>query len=63
MADDGASKEIAKERPAGYPKSNIDNLIGLIRGRYDKNYCSSINRVRTSWLTDLIAQSHGLGWY
>jgi hypothetical protein len=89
----GASKEIPKERPAGYPKSNIDNLIGLIRGTYDKNFCSSINGVRTSWLTDLIvatgpkggtvdadeflqkegysredvkdliAQSHGLGWY
>lgn len=50
----GSSREIPADRPEGYPKSNIDNLIGLIRGTYDKNYCSSINGVRTSWLTNCI---------
>jgi predicted dehydrogenase len=53
-AGGGASREIPKERPEGYPRSNIDNLLGLIRGTYDKNYCSSINGVRTSWLTNCI---------
>jgi len=50
----GSTQELPKERPAGYPKSNIDNLIGLIRGTYDKNFCSSINGVRTSWLTNCV---------
>ena len=50
----GSTQKIPKERPEGYPRSNIDNLVGLIRGTYDKNYCSSINGVRTSWLTNCI---------
>jgi predicted dehydrogenase len=50
----GDSQELPRELPDGYPRSNIDNLIGLIRGTYDKNYCSSINGVRTSWLTNCI---------
>ncbi len=52
--DGGEARDLPKELPDGYPKSNIDNLIGLIRGNYDKNFCSSINGVRTSWLTNCI---------
>lgn len=51
---DGRTTEIQPELPAGYPASNIDNLIGLIRGEYKTNYTSAINGVRTSWLTDSI---------
>lgn len=53
-AGGGAAQEIEPKLPDNYPKSNIDNMIGLIRGQYDKNWCSSINGVRTSWLTNCI---------
>jgi len=51
---DGTVRELPQEVPEGYPKSNIDNLIGLIRGTYSVNYTSAVNGMRTSWLTNCI---------
>lgn len=50
-------QELPQERPEGYPKSNIDNLIGLIKGDYKVNYASGINGIRTSLLTNSIILS------
>ena len=47
-------EELPFSRPEGYPRSNIDNLVGLIKGKYDKNYVSGINGIRTSLLTNSI---------
>jgi predicted dehydrogenase len=58
----GEEQEIDLERPDGYPQSNIDNLIGLIRDQYETNYTSSINGIRTSWLTNsILATGKGEG--
>ncbi|MGQ9524546.1 MAG: Gfo/Idh/MocA family protein [Armatimonadota bacterium] len=46
--------ELPQELPEGYPKSNIDNLVGLIRGAYSVNYTSAVNGLRTSWLTNCV---------
>lgn len=46
--------ELPISRPDGYPKSNIDNLVGLVKGEYDTNYASGINGIRTSLLTNCI---------
>jgi predicted dehydrogenase len=53
----GEPKEVPQERPEGFPHSNIDNLVGLIKGQYQINYTSAINGVRTSWLTNSILQT------
>ena len=50
-------KEMPLERPEGYPRSNIDNLVGLVKGEYNANYASGINGIRTSWLTNSIILS------
>ncbi len=50
-------EEIPLSRPEGYPRSNIDNLVGLIKGEYDTNYASGINGIRTSLLTNAIILS------
>lgn len=50
-------KELPLSRPEDYPRSNIDNLVGLIKGTYDKNYVSGINGIRTSLLTNSIILS------
>ncbi len=47
-------EELPLSRPEDYPRSNIDNLVGLIKGKYDTNYASGINGVRTSLLTNSI---------
>jgi len=47
-------QEILLTRPEGYPKSNIDNLVGLVKGEYEVNYASGINGIRTSLLTNSI---------
>ena len=47
-------EEIPLSRPEGYPRSNIDNLVGLIKGDYKVNYVSGINGIRTSLLTNSI---------
>lgn len=47
-------EEIPVSRPEGYPRSNIDNLVGLIKGKYKTNYVSGINGIRTSLLTNSI---------
>lgn len=51
---DGTVRELPQELPEGYPKSNIDNLVGLIRGTYSVNYTSAVNGLRTSWLTNCV---------
>ena len=50
-------QELPLEKPEDYPKSNIDNLIGLIKGEYKVNYASGINGIRTSLLTNAIIMS------
>ncbi len=47
-------EEIPLSRPEGYPRSNIDNLVGLVKGEYKVNYASGINGIRTSLLTNAI---------
>lgn len=47
-------EELPLSRPEGYPKSNIDNLVGLVKGEYKANYASGINGIRTSLLTNAI---------
>lgn len=47
-------QELPVSRPEGYPRSNIDNLMGLLKGEYQINYTSVINGVRTAWLTNAI---------
>jgi len=49
--------ELPLARPEGYPKSNIDNIIGLVKGEYDTNFASGINGIRTSLLTNCIILS------
>ncbi|HEY3281990.1 MAG TPA: Gfo/Idh/MocA family oxidoreductase [Armatimonadota bacterium] len=53
----GQDSEIPQDRPEGYPQSNIDNLVKLIRGQISTNFVSSINGVRTSWLTNSILEA------
>jgi predicted dehydrogenase len=44
-------------KPEGHPKSNIDNVIGLVKGDYKVNYASGLNGIRTSLLTNSIILS------
>ncbi len=50
-------QELPLSRPEGYPRSNIDNLVGLVKGEYEANYASGINGIRTSLLTNSIILS------
>ncbi|MFC1715015.1 Gfo/Idh/MocA family protein [Candidatus Poribacteria bacterium] len=50
-------EELPLSRPEGYPRSNIDNLVGLIKGEYDTNFVSGLNGIRTSLLTNSIILS------
>jgi len=53
----GEPQDVPTQRPEGYPKSKVDQLVGLVRGEYDTNYTSVISGVRTSWLTNAIIES------
>lgn len=50
-------QEVPMSRPEGYPRSNIDNIVGLVKGAYKANYASGINGIRTSLLTNSIILS------
>ena len=52
----GDAEPVAVEasRPDGYPDGKVDQLVGLVKGAYDRNYTSGINGIRTSWLTNSI---------
>lgn len=50
-------KPVLTQKPEGYPKSKVDQLVGLVKGDYKANYCSAINGVRTSWLTNSILEA------
>jgi hypothetical protein len=50
-------EERLKQRVEGYPRSNIDNLVGLVKGKCKTNYASGINGIRTSLLTNSIILS------
>ena len=52
----GDAEPVAVEasRPDGYPDGKVDQLVGLVKGDYDRNYTSGINGIRTSWLTNSI---------
>jgi predicted dehydrogenase len=50
-------EELPLSRPEGYPGSNIDNLVGLVKGDYKVNYASGLNGIRTSLLTNCIILS------
>lgn len=50
-------KAVPIQRPEGYPKSKVDQVVGLSKGEYQVNYTSAINGVRTSWLTNSIIQA------
>lgn len=53
----GEAEPLSYPRPEGYPRSKVDQLVGLVKGEYDANYTSGINGVRTSWLTNSILQA------
>ncbi len=53
----GEAEPLSYPRPEGYPKSKVDQLVGLVKGEYEANYTSGINGVRTSWLTNSILQA------
>ncbi|MDQ1317486.1 MAG: hypothetical protein QG588_1138 [Candidatus Poribacteria bacterium] len=50
-------EEIPLSRPESYPRSNIDNIVGLVKGDYKVNYASGLNGIRTSLLTNSIILS------
>lgn len=54
---DGEAQPISYARPDGYPRSKVDQLVGLVKGEYDTNYTSGVNGVRTSWLTNSILEA------
>lgn len=54
---DGEAQPISYTRPDGYPRSKVDQLVGLVKGEYDTNYTSGVNGVRTSWLTNSILEA------
>ncbi len=54
---DGEAQPISYSRPDGYPRSKVDQLVGLVKGEYDTNYTSGINGIRTSWLTNSILEA------
>jgi predicted dehydrogenase len=53
----GEPQEVPRKIPEGYPKSKVDQIVGLVKGDYSVNYTSGINGIRTSWLTNAIIQS------
>ena len=53
----GEAEPLSYPRPEGYPRSKVDQLVGLVKGEYEANYTSGINGVRTSWLTNSILQT------
>lgn len=53
----GEAEPLSYPRPEGYPRSKVDQLVGLVKGEYESNYTSGINGVRTSWLTNSILQA------
>ena len=53
----GEAEPLSYPRPEGYPRSKVDQLVGLVKGGYEANYTSGINGVRTSWLTNSILQA------
>lgn len=53
----GEAEPLSYPRPEGYPRSKVDQLVGLVKGEYEANYTSGINGVRTSWLTNSILQA------
>ena len=54
---DGEAEPLTYPRPEGYPRSKVDQLVGLVKGEYDANYTSGVNGVRTSWLTNSILEA------
>lgn len=50
-------KPVPIQKPEGYPKSKVDQIVGLAKGEYKVNYTSAINGVRTSWLTNSILEA------
>ena len=57
IPNSGPTRELSPTRPDNYPKNKIDQIIGLITGSYTTNYVSSINGVRTSWMTNAIIKA------
>ena len=53
----GEPEPLSYPRPEGYPRSKVDQLVGLVKGEYEANYTSGINGVRTSWLTNSILEA------
>ena len=50
----GEPQPLTFDKPDGYPLNKVDQIVGLVTGKYDKNYTSAISGVRTSWLTNSI---------
>ena len=53
----GDTEPLSYPRPEGYPRSKVDQLVGLVQGDYETNYTSGVNGVRTSWLTNSILEA------
>ncbi len=54
ISPDGKRESVPTSRPEEYPRSKVDQLVGLVKGDYDTNYTSGVNGIRTSWLTNCI---------
>lgn len=54
IPNDGEPQEIPATRPEGWPRSKVDQIVGLAKGDYTVNWTSGINGIRTSWLTNSI---------
>ena len=50
----GSSHELSPNLSDNYPKNKIDQIIGLIKNNYQRNYASAVSGIRTSWLTNVI---------
>ena len=57
IPEGGEPQPLEFQRPEGYPQSKTDQLVGLVKGKYDTNYTSGINGIRTSWLTNSILEA------
>ena len=53
----GETAPLSYRRPEGYPQDKVDQIVGLVKGKYNINYTSGINGVRTSWLTNAILEA------
>jgi len=53
----GQAQDVPASKPDNYPTGKVDQVVGLVKGEYSKNWTSGINGIRTSWLTNSILEA------